>query len=118
AGASPQSRQALIPGKRTIHWNVAQSLRLTGCQFLGSESAGIEMNQNRLILVIHPIHSIQSFEITAPYTLRVRFDDDTEQTINFEVVLAGALYRPLRDLSVFNQVKLDPEVHTLVWPNG
>src|SRR2546427_11790868 len=64
------------------------------------------------------ILSVQSFQITAPYTLRVRFGDDTEQTINFEAVLAGELYRPLRDLAVFNQVKLDPEVHTLVWPNG
>ncbi|HZE64023.1 MAG TPA: DUF2442 domain-containing protein, partial [Pyrinomonadaceae bacterium] len=33
-------------------------------------------------------------------------------------ILAGELYRPLRDISIFNQVKIDPEVHTLVWPNG
>ena len=24
----------------------------------------------------------------------------------------------LRDLEVFNQVRIDPEVETLVWPNG
>jgi len=24
----------------------------------------------------------------------------------------------LRDLNLFNQVKIDTEVHTLVWPNG
>jgi hypothetical protein len=30
----------------------------------------------------------------------------------------GELYGPLRDLSLFNQVKIDPEVETLVWPNG
>lgn len=29
-----------------------------------------------------------------------------------------ASYRPLIDLEVFNQVRLDPELHTLVWPNG
>jgi len=23
----------------------------------------------------------------------------------------------LRDLTLFNQVRLDPEIHTLVWPN-
>jgi hypothetical protein len=28
------------------------------------------------------------------------------------------LYGPLQELHVFNQVRLDPEVHTLVWPNG
>jgi glycine/D-amino acid oxidase-like deaminating enzyme len=66
----------------------------------------------------HAIHRVRSFQIEAPYTLRVRFEDDAEQVINFEPVLAGELYRPLRDLAVFNQVRLDPEVHTLVWPNG
>ncbi len=67
---------------------------------------------------MHDIHRVESFEIIAPHTLRVSFEDNTEQVINFEPVLAGELFGPLRDLSVFNEVKLDPEVHTLVWPNG
>lgn len=66
----------------------------------------------------HPIYRVRSFQITAPYTLRVVFDDGVEQTVNFEPVLGGQLYGPLRDLSLFNQVRLDGEVHTLVWPNG
>ncbi len=68
--------------------------------------------------MFHPIYRVQSFQITAPYTLRVSFDDGTERTINFEPVLAGQLYGALRDESVFNQVRIDPEVHTLVWSNG
>ena len=47
----------------------------------------------------------------------IKFNDNTEQTIDFEPVLHGEIYSPLRDLSVFNQVRLDPEVRTLVWPN-
>ena len=66
----------------------------------------------------HPIHRVRSFQIEAPYTLRVRFDDGTEQVIDFAPVLGGELFRPLRELSLFNQVRVDPEVHTLVWPNG
>ena len=66
----------------------------------------------------HRICRVTSLEIVAPYCLRLRFDDDTERTIAFRPVLAGELYRPLRDLSFFNQVRIDPEVHTLVWPNG
>lgn len=66
----------------------------------------------------HPIHRVRSFEIIAPYTLRVGFDDSTEQVIDFQPVLAGEIYQPLRDLSLFNQVSIDPEIHTLVWPNG
>ena len=66
----------------------------------------------------HPIYKVRSVKIVAPFTLRVGFDDATEQTIDFRPVLAGELCRPLRELSLFNQVKIDPEVHTLVWPNG
>jgi hypothetical protein len=66
----------------------------------------------------HAIHRVREFSIEAPYTLRVRFDDGTEQVINFQPVLAGELLGPLRDVAVFNQVRIDPEVHTLVWPNG
>ena len=66
----------------------------------------------------HPIYRIESFEIVSAYSLRVRFDDDTEQTIDFQPIMAGEIYGPLRDLNLFNQVKIDPEVKTLVWPNG
>ncbi len=66
----------------------------------------------------HPIHTVASFVVVAPYTLRVLFGDRTAQTIDFRPVLRGELFGPLRDLSLFSQVRLDPEVHTLVWPNG
>jgi hypothetical protein len=48
----------------------------------------------------------------------VAFDDESEQRINFEPVLAGELFGPLRDLILSNKVRLDPEAHTLVWSNG
>ena len=66
----------------------------------------------------HPIYRVQSFEIVGPYTLRIGFDDATVQKIDFRPVLAGELFGPLRDLGLFNQVSLDPEVKTLTWPNG
>ena len=66
----------------------------------------------------HPIYRVESFEIVSSYTLRVRFDDDTEQAIDFQPILMGALYGPLRNLALFNQVQIDSEVRTLVWPNG
>jgi len=68
--------------------------------------------------MFHPIYRVRSFEIIAPYTLRVQFDDNTWQTINFRPILTGELYGALRDVSLFNQVRIDLEVHTLVWPNG
>jgi len=66
----------------------------------------------------HPIFRVCRFQIVGPFALRVGFDDGTEQTIDFRPVLRGKLFGPLSDLSLFDQVAIDPEVHTLVWPNG
>ena len=66
----------------------------------------------------HPIFHVVAFEQTGTYTLRLRFDDGLSRTIDFEPILAGELFGPLRDPKVFAQVKLDPEVHTIVWPSG
>jgi hypothetical protein len=66
----------------------------------------------------HAIHKVRSFEIVSRYTLRVSFEDGTAQTIDFQPVLAGELYGPLRDVDLFNQVGIDSDVRTLVWPNG
>ena len=60
---------------------------------------------------------VTEFEIVRDYVIRVIFEDKTEQTINFEPVLQGYYLGPLRDLALFNQVRLDPDFHTLVWPN-
>ena len=65
----------------------------------------------------HPLINVIDFEIVGPYTLRIIFDNKQERTIDFEPVLRGYYYGPLRDLKLFEQVRLDPEVHTLVWPN-
>jgi len=66
----------------------------------------------------HAIYRVLSFQVEGPYTLRVHFDDGSAQLIDFKPVLAGEIFGPLVDLALFNQVRIDPEVHTLVWPNG
>jgi hypothetical protein len=66
----------------------------------------------------HGLHRVTAFELVGPYILALEFDDGTRRTINFEAVLEGEIYGPLRDSRLFAQVDLDPEVHTIVWPNG
>ena len=66
----------------------------------------------------HEIYRVVSFEKVAPFTLRVQFDDGTFQIVDFRPVLKGKLYGPLKNPSLFEQVRIDPEVQTLVWPNG
>lgn len=65
----------------------------------------------------HPIFYVEAFEIVGPYILHIKFDDGSEQIVNLEPVLRGGLLGPLYDLTTFNQVRLDPEIRNLVWPN-
>ena len=66
----------------------------------------------------HPLYRITSVQAVAPYTLRLRFNDGSSRVIDFTPILEGELFGPLRDPAVFAQVRLDPEVHTVVWPSG
>jgi hypothetical protein len=59
-----------------------------------------------------------SFEIDGPYTLTIRFDDGISRTIDFRPVLSGPIYGALCDMDLFAKARIDPEVHTIVWPNG
>ena len=66
----------------------------------------------------HPIYRIVSVRSLGGYRIRVSFDDGSAREVDLEPVLRGELYGPLRDPAVFAAVEIDPEVHTLVWPNG
>jgi hypothetical protein len=66
----------------------------------------------------HAIHFVKSVAVVAPHTLKLQFEDGLTQMINFEPLLHGQLYGPLRDPKIFNQVRIDPEIRTIVWPNG
>lgn len=66
----------------------------------------------------HPIYRVRAVEVVVPYTLQVTFDDGLTRRVDLAPVLAGELFGPLRDPALFNQVRVDPEVHTVVWPNG
>ena len=66
----------------------------------------------------HPIHRVQSFQQVGTYVLEIKYDDGSSRRIDFEPMLEGELFGPLRDPLLFAQAKLDPEIHTLVWPTG
>ncbi len=68
--------------------------------------------------MIHEICKIRELRIVAPYTLELAFEDGIKKIVNLEPVLFGEMYSPLRDINVFNSVQVDPEVKTIVWPNG
>jgi hypothetical protein len=65
----------------------------------------------------HPNVRVTACQQVGPFTLRLQFDDGAMQTIDFSPVLYGRLFGPLRDPEFFSRVRVDPECHTLVWPN-
>lgn len=66
----------------------------------------------------HTLYRVVDFEIIGEYTLRIRFNDGTEQVIDFEPVLYGPVFGPLRDQALFNQVRLIDYAGCLEWPTG
>ena len=66
----------------------------------------------------HPMPRVVSFSIVGAYQLEVGFDDGVVRHIDFLPVLKGELFGPLKEFAVFEGVRLDSEVHNLVWPNG
>jgi len=48
----------------------------------------------------------------------LRFSDGLEGEVDLSGDLDGPMFEPLRDPAMFGQVRLDPTLHTLVWPNG
>jgi hypothetical protein len=52
------------------------------------------------------------------YRLRLRFDDGTEAVVDLASELWGEVFEPLRDPARFREFRVDPELRTLVWPNG
>jgi hypothetical protein len=69
-------------------------------------------------MAVHKIFRVTGFSIIDQYTLRITFDDGTEQVINFEPVLYGPVFGPLRDPELFRQVQLIEYAGCLEWPTG
>jgi hypothetical protein len=52
------------------------------------------------------------------YTVWLRFADGTEGEADLAGELRGEMFEPLRDPDQFRRLRVDPEMQTLVWPNG
>ena len=53
------------------------------------------------------------------YRLRLRFEDGIEGVVDLSSTLSfRGVFEPLRDPSFFRQVRVDPELGTVIWPNG
>lgn len=61
---------------------------------------------------------IERVEPREGYTLRVTFADGLVRDVDLEPELWGPVFEPLRDPSLFRAATVDPQLGTVVWPNG
>jgi len=52
------------------------------------------------------------------YRVWLEFSDGTSGEADLSERLHGEVFAPLKDKALFSQVKFDPEMATIVWPNG
>jgi hypothetical protein len=52
------------------------------------------------------------------YSLELTFSNGEVGIVDLSDELTGQLFEPLRDLSEFRKVRVEPDLSTIVWPNG
>ena len=54
------------------------------------------------------------------HKLELSFDDGLTAIVDLDRVISSfeGVFAPLRDLEYFRLVRVDPEIGTIVWPNG
>lgn len=61
---------------------------------------------------------VKSAKHVSDFILWVAFDDGTSGNVDLSGVLNGSVFQPLKDVNIFSKVSVDPELETVVWPNG
>ena len=63
--------------------------------------------------------SIHSVEVLEGFVIRLSFSDGSTREVDLDRYMWGPIFQPLReDIELFRQVRVDPELGTIVWPNG
>ncbi len=61
---------------------------------------------------------VERARYVADHTLWLRFSDGAEGEVDLSAELYGEVFEPLRAVEYFRSFLLDPELRTVVWPNG
>jgi len=65
------------------------------------------------------LHDIVEARPLEDHRLYVAFDDGTSGTVDLAAMIRfDGVFAPLQDADYFARVRVDPELGTVVWPNG
>jgi len=62
---------------------------------------------------------LQGVVVLESFRVRLEFTNGSTKEVDLAVYLRGPVFEPIRnDPAVFRTVRVDPELGTIVWPNG
>ena len=61
---------------------------------------------------------IKAAKYISNFKIWVSFDDGSSGEVDLSNSLNGPIFEPLKDVKMFAKVVVDPELETVVWPNG
>ncbi len=66
-----------------------------------------------------PVYDVTDVQVLGHYRLRLTFADGLVGDVNLSHLrTSGGVFESLQDPECFSQVMVDPELGTVVWPNG
>jgi hypothetical protein len=67
-----------------------------------------------MVEIVH----VTRVEVIGDHCLHLDFEDGSDGEVDFSDRDWRGVFEPLRDPGYFGLVKIDPELGTIVWPNG
>jgi hypothetical protein len=69
--------------------------------------------------MITSLHDVRDVEVLSHYQLRLTFSDGLVGDVDLShLEHRDGVFTPLHDPAFFAQVRVDPEIGTITWPNG
>jgi len=62
--------------------------------------------------------SVVEVRYVRDHVLWLRFSNGLAGEVDLGGRLRGRVFEPLKDIAMFAQVRVDPEIQTVAWPNG
>ena len=65
------------------------------------------------------MHDVTTVECLGERRLLLTFDNDERREVDIAALIPfDGVFEPLKDPAYFRQVRVEPDVGTIVWPNG
>ena len=69
-------------------------------------------------IIPHKFLHVEDAMYLKDYKIFLKMDDGAYGIVDLEKELWGEVFEPLKDKALFSQVRVDPILGTIAWPNG